>query len=310
MIRTRDVTPTGAETAAAALLLAFSLLASGVLPAPTRADDIGPDSEIVTPSGIVPSSEEVEQALPEGESLGGREIYERFLRNKFRASVQHMRVVSRDPGGSEQTTTFKVSLEDFRDEDDRATEGILAKMLVEVSSPFDMRHTAYLMIAKDPGPDDEFVYQPSERRVRRVALKRIPLMGTDYTFDDIAYHDIESADYERLPDEEIDGTPVYVIEAIVSDTRAVEYHRTVSYLEKEHYVPLRIRYWDDFGVEIKKASAKRSSLKAFGDVWVARESTMLDLLQRTSSTLHVDSLDTTTHFPPKLFSIGRLTQGS
>ena len=30
-------------------------------------------------------------------------------------------------------------------------------------------------------------------------------MGTDYTFDDIAWKNVEDADYQRLPDEEIDG---------------------------------------------------------------------------------------------------------
>ena len=266
-------------------------------------------SDTVPESQLLPSADAVEEALPEGGSLSGREIYDRFLSNKYRRSVQRMRVVSRDPGGSEQTTTFKVSLEDFRDEKERATDGIVAKMLVEVSAPFDMRHTSYLMISKDPGPDDEFIYQPSERRVRRFALKKIPLMGTDYTFDDIAYHDIEHADYVRLPDEQIDGTPVYVVESIVKETRDVEYHRTLSYMEKDHYVPLRIRYWDAFGVEIKEMRARQSSLKAFGDVWIATESTMHDLLQETSSTLHVDSLKTEPNFSKKLFTLARLTQG-
>jgi hypothetical protein len=266
-------------------------------------------SDSTSESQILPGSDEVEEALPEGGALTGREIYDRFLSNKYRRSVQSLRVVSRDPGGSEQSTTFKASLEDFRNEQDEATDGVLAKMLVEVSAPFDMRNTSYLMISKDPGPDDEFVYQPSERRVRRFALKRIPLMGTDYTFDDIAYHDIEHADYRRLPDEELDGTPVYVVESTVKETRDVEYHKTLSYMEKEHYVPLRIRYWDSFGVEIKEMRAEQSSLKEFDDVWVATESTMRDLLQNTSSTLFVDSLKTEPRFSPKLFTLARLTQG-
>jgi len=285
------------------------------------ADEVDPEAQIVQTtefaevaknaqtSQVAPSSAEVEDALPEGGSLTGREIYDRFLRNKFRRSIQRMRVVSRDPGGSEQTTTFKISLEDFRDENENATKGVLAKMLVEVSDPFDMRNTSYLIIAKDPGPDDEFIYQPTARRVRRVALKKIPLMGTDYTFDDIAYHNVEGAEYKRLPDEEIDGTPVYVVESLVEDTRAVEYHRTLTYLEKEHYVPLRIRYWDDFDVEIKVMTSERSSLKAYDDVWVASESTMHDLLQHTSSTLHVDHLKTEPKFSPKLFTLANLTQG-
>ena len=72
---------------------------------------------------VLPSTQEVEDALPEGGTLSGREIYERFLDNKYRRSVQRMRVVSRDPGGNEQTTTFKVSLEDFRNEQEEPTWG-------------------------------------------------------------------------------------------------------------------------------------------------------------------------------------------
>lgn len=280
--------------------LALCLLA----PAQGQADDLAPDSL------VIPTPQELEESHPEGARLTGREIYERYLSNKHRKSVQRMRVVSRDPGGSEQTTVFKVSVEDFRDENDEATDGVLAKMLVEVTSPFDMRHTSYLMIAKDPGPDDEFVYRPSERRVRRIALKTTPLMGTDYTFDDIAYHDIENADYLRLPDEELGDTPVYVVESIIKDTRDVEYHRSVAYMEKEHCVPLRIRYWDDFGVETREMMADPSSVEAFGEIWIARESTMRDLLQRTSSTLHVDSLTRESAFPKKLFSLANLTKGS
>jgi len=263
---------------------------------------------VVQADDIAPSPQEFEDAIPEGGRLSGRQIYDRFLKNKFSRSVQQMRVVSRDPGGSEQTTGFTLSVEDLRDENLKPRDGVRANILVEVHSPFDMRHTRYLMIAKDPGPDDEFVYRPSSRIVRRADLRRTPLMGTDYTFDDIAYHDIEDADYVRRPDERIDGTPVYVVEANIRDSLDVEYHRTISYLEMEHYVPLRVRYWDDFGVEIKELRAPASALKQFGDVWVATESTMRDLLQRTSSTLHVDDMATDPVFHPKLFTLGRMTR--
>jgi hypothetical protein len=257
----------------------------------------------------LPTPEEMEQDLPTGTTLTGREIYRRFLDNRFRRSTQEMRVVSRDPGGSQQTTAFRLSLEDFRDEDDEPTDGVRAKSLVEVQSPFDMRHTQYLMINKQPGPDDEFVYLPSERRVKRVSLRRTPLMGTDYTFDDVAYHDIDDAEYLRRPDEEIDGTSVYVIEALIRETRDVEYHKTVSYLEKGHYIPLKIRYWDAYGVEVKVMDAPAASISAFGDTWVATRSTMRDLLQGTSSSLHVDAMDTNPVFSPKLFTAARMNQG-
>jgi hypothetical protein len=256
-----------------------------------------------------PAAAEVEDAIPEGGSLTGREIYERFLENKFTQSFQELHVKSRDPGGNSQTTRFSISLQDHRDEAGEATEGVIAKMLVQVTDPFDMRHSAYLMITKDPGPDDEFAYRPSSRRVQRVDLKNTSLLGTDYTFNDIAFQNIEDADYHRHPDETIDGTEVYVVEANVKETIDVEYHKTISYLEKEHYIPLRTRYWDDHGVEVKEMSAPASKIQAFGDAWVATESTMRDLRQQTSSSLYVDALDTDPEFHQKIFTVSQLSKG-
>jgi hypothetical protein len=289
-MRPRSRRPVARIRSCAAVL---GLLAVGVEPAP--ADD------------LAPSAREFDEALPSGGSLTGREIYDRFLENRFRRSHQQLRVISRDPGGSEQRTAFAMSVEDLREVPEARP--ARARILIEVTAPFDLRHTQYLMIAKDPGPDDEFVYQPSERRVRRVDLKNTPLFGTDYSFDDVAYYDLEDAAYRRLADDHVDGTAVYVIEAFVEETRDVQYHRTVSYLEKEHYVPLRVRYWDAYGVEVKELTARAESIRAFGEFWVATESTMRDLFQRTSSTLLVDHVDSTPEFHPQHFTVTRLNKG-
>ncbi len=275
------------------------LFVAGLVPfGAARAEDSG-----------TPSAREFEDAIPEGGSLTGREIYRRFLANKFRQSFQELRVISTDPGGSDQVTHFTTRLQDLRDEDGNATNGLRAKMLVEVTAPFDMRHTASLIISKDPGPDDEFAYKPSQRRVSRVNLKKTSLMGTDYTFNDIAFQNLDDAEYLRHPDELIDGVPVYVVEANLKRSIDVEYHRTLSYLEKEHYVPLRTRYWDDFDVEAKELTAPHDRIKNFGEVWVAAESTMHDLMQQTRSTLHVDQLDTDVVFGKQIFAVSRLAQG-
>jgi hypothetical protein len=249
------------------------------------------------------------EAIAADAAMSGRDIYERVLDNRYRRGMQEVRVISRDPGGSEQETRFTVSLEDCRDAERNPTDGVLAKMLTVITEPFDMRHTTYLMISKRPGPDDEFVYQPSQLTVRRVDLKRTPLLGTDYTFDDIGYHDIDGADYLRLPDEVHDGVPVYVVEAEVLDEKVVETHRTISYIETEHFIPLRIRYWDEFGVETKEMTAVHATIRDFGPVWVATRSRMRDLLQGTSSTSNLLSLDPNPYFSKSYFSAGRLSRG-
>lgn len=256
-----------------------------------------------------PASTAATAAPATAEELSGREIYRRMLNNRYRRGIQKIQIVSTDPGGSEQTTVFVASLEDHRDANEEPVDGKNASLLIEVSRPFDLRHTRYLVVSKEPGPDDEFIYRPSERRVRRVDLKGTPLLGTDYTFRDLAYHDLEGARYERLPDAEHEGVPVYVIEAHVTDTREDRVHRSVSYVEKEHYVPLRVRYWDHYGVAIKEMRAEADSIRNYGPMWIATRSKMIDLLQRTESRSTVLELEADPEFKPMQFSLRRLAQG-
>ncbi len=244
--------------------------------------------------------------------LTGRQIYEKFLDNQVRASFQRMRVVSRDPGGSGQVTSFEVWLQDYRDAQKQPVDGVKSKMLLEVTAPKDMRHAAYLIVAKDPDSDDGYAYQPSLHRVRRMDLRNTSLFGTDftfYTFNEIAFLGVDDSEYERLPDEEIGGVPVYVVEARVRDSVDVEYRRTITYLEKEHHVALRMRYWNENGVEVKEMTAPHAKIRAFGDTWVATESTMTDLRQGTSSTIYIDQLDTDPSFDDRVFSLSNLSRG-
>ena len=253
----------------------------------------------------VPTPEEIEDVIPEGESMTGREIYERFLENRLHSAVQHQTVISTDPGGNDQATTFWVRWKDYRD-DREAPEGVLAKTLVKFQDPFDMRHLGFLLILRKDRDHDQFVYLPSSRRVRRVKLNQTAVMGTDYSFGDIAYQDIESADYVRQKDEEIGGLPVYVVEATMKPFVPTNYHRVVVFLEKEHYIPLRARYWDDAEVEIKEMRSNPSSIKEFDGVWIATESTMRNLKEGTSSTTLVEDLDPDLTLADQLFSVFRL----
>ena len=243
-------------------------------------------------------------------ALDGRDIYDRFLDNKHKESHQRIRVISRDPGGNELLTEAEVSLQDFRDEQDQPVDGVRAKVLIEVTAPFDIRHTAYLVIVRDEGSDDEFVYQPSARRVRRVDLRNTSLFGTDFTAADVGYRSIDDARYRRLPDEVVQGKPVFVVESRVKDEVDSDYRKIVTYIEKQHYVALRARFWDRYDVEIKELTAPAASMRRFGQQWITTETTIRDLRQGTSSTLYVDELETDPGFHKKIFAVSRLAQGN
>jgi hypothetical protein len=237
-----------------------------------------------------------------------RAIYARFLRNRFRSAVQRLTVISTDPSGEEQVTRMLLVWKDYRDAEDGPRDGVIAKTLVRIHEPYDLRRTTYLLIARRGQPHEQFVYMPSARRVRRIWLRGIGLLGTDYTLDDVLFQTIEDADYERLPDDEVAGIPVYVVEARIKALLDSQYERVTAYLDQENYVLLRALYRDDAGTLVRELRAEVESVDEFDGTWLATEVTMHNLRERTSSTLIVHDLLADVDLDERLFSMIRLEQ--
>src|SRR5512139_3637112 len=124
----------------------------------------------------LPAQTEVEKALPEGGTLTGREIFDRFLDNRMHSCVQWQTVISRDPSGAEQRMRFWVRWKDYRDEHKNAVNGVIAKTLVKFQEPEDMRQAGFLMVMNADRSNDQFVWSPSTGRVRRVRLSGVGIM--------------------------------------------------------------------------------------------------------------------------------------
>ena len=277
-------------------LWSLAALALALAAVQTRADEVQ-----------LPSETEVEDALPEGATLTGKEIFDKFLDNRLRTCVQWQTVISRDPGGSEQRSRFWVRWKDYRDKDKHATDGVLAKTLVKFEAPQDMRQTGFLMVVNENRSNDQFVWSPATGKVRRVRLRGVGIMGTDYTFDDIGWKNIEDADYVRLPDETIDGIPVYVLEVTMKPFVESEFRTMRTWIDKQHYVALRSIYRDANATEMREMRADSTSVQDFDGAWVPTKSTMFNLREKTSTTIYVEALDPNVHLGDQHFTTLQLT---
>lgn len=256
----------------------------------------------------LPAKGEVEKALPEGGSLTGREIFQRFLDNRMHSCVQWQTVVSRDPSGAEQRMRFWVRWKDYRDEHQNAVNGVIAKTLVKFQEPADMRQAGFLMVVNADRSNDQFVWSPSTGKVRRVRLSGVGIMGTDYTFDDIGWKNIEDADYARLPDEVLDGVAVYVLEVTMKPFVDSDYKTMRTWIEKEHYVPLRTIYRDSTGVEMREMRAEADSIQDFDGAFVPTRSQMTNLKEKTSTKIYVEALDPNVSLADRHFSTFQLSR--
>jgi hypothetical protein len=257
-----------------------------------------------------PTEQELEDFLPAGGSLTGKELYDRFLKNrrKLESAYQESHSVSFDPAGNAQKVNFWLKWRDYRDENDEAVDDIVSKTMLKLTGPFEMRHTAYLYVHHDEAEDEQFMFSPHRMRTARMSLKGQTIAGTDFSFDDflLSIDDVEHGHYKRLPDEEVAGRPVYVVDAVMKSSSRASYTRSMLWLEKEHYVPLKARYWDSVGVMAKELTTVPDKIKDFDGAWVATESTMRNLLEETETVMYIDHLDPRAALGDYDFSLSQL----
>ena len=238
--------------------------------------------------------------------LTGKDVYQCVVDNRFRSYVQDAKLVSGDRGAAVQESRLRMTWSSFRDDQDRPVDGVLSKTIVRYTDPFDLRYSGYLVVNNDARPNDQFVYLNARRKVRRVNLREEAVFGTDFTFEDIIPNEVEDADYQRLPDQDLAGRTVYVVEVIPKEHENSEYSKFVIHVDKTTCVPLLTRYWDEKSVEVKQLSVVSDKIQNFGDVHWPMELTMRNLQLESFTTLLVEKLEANPKLSRRDFDLRRL----
>jgi hypothetical protein len=245
-------------------------------------------------------------AADDTEALTGEDIYARVIANRFRSFTEESRLISADRSGREQETRLRLHWKDFRDGNGEPTDGVLSKAVVRYTHPTDIRFAGYLVQSNAGRTNDQFVYYPSKRRVVRVSLRNEAVHGTDFSFEDVIPRELEDATYARQPDAEFGGIPVYVVELVPREKAVSEYSKVWVYVDQQRFVPLRTRYWDAAGVEIKELAADPGTLREFDGVWIPMQATMRHLLLETWTKLVITSFVPNPELGASVFDLSRL----
>lgn len=245
------------------------------------------------------------------DGLSGDEIYRRVLANRFDAFEQVSAMRSGSESGRFQDVRLRLRYKNFR----RKSKRVVSKTIAKYYQPSDVRHLGYLVINKQKGPDDQFVYRPSARKVRRVNVRGEAIAGTDFSFEDVVPPEFEDGSHHRMPDAEVNGRPVYVVTVIPHPETESEYAKLVISIEKDHYVPIRTLYWDNKRALIKQLDAELDSLVPhqaredgeLKEVWVAMRSRMKQLKLETYTDLELEQFEADPSLRDRHFSERELT---
>ncbi|WP_428479271.1 outer membrane lipoprotein-sorting protein [Photobacterium japonica] len=119
------------------------------------------------------------------------------------------------------------------------------KGLTVFDQPRDVKGTAFLNFSHTAKPDDQWLYLPALKRVKRIASrnKSGPFMGSEFAYEDLSSFELEKYTFTYLNDATINGEASYVLEQIPTDDYS-GYTRQVVWLDKTHLRPLKMDFYD------------------------------------------------------------------
>jgi outer membrane lipoprotein-sorting protein len=126
------------------------------------------------------------------------------------------------------------------------------KSLVIFNEPKDVKGTAFLSFTHKSGPDDQWLYLPALKRVKRIASdnKSGPFMGSEFAYEDISSQEVEKYTYKYIKDEKMNGVDCYLVERYPVD-RSSGYTRQEVWYDKEHYRPMKVVFYDRKNSKLK-----------------------------------------------------------
>ena len=148
-----------------------------------------------------------------------------------------MAMVLRNRQGQESSREMRSKSLEVSDDGDKG--------LIIFDEPRDVRGTALLTFSHKTGDDDQWLYLPALKRVKRIASsnKSAPFMGSEFAYEDISSQEVEKYTYTYLRDEKLNGLDCFVIERDPVDEDS-GYSRQVVWLDKAEYRVHKVEYFD------------------------------------------------------------------
>ncbi|GJL77161.1 MAG: membrane protein [Nitrospinaceae bacterium] len=150
-------------------------------------------------------------------------------------------------------------------------EGDGDKSLVIFDKPRDVKGTALLNFTHKTGSDDQWLFLPALKRVKRISSsnKSGSFMGSEFAYEDVTSQEVEKYNYKWIADETLDGKECFVFERYPVYKNS-GYTRQVVWLDKAEYRIYKIEFYDRKNALLKTQTNKRYN-QYLGQYWHPEE---------------------------------------
>jgi outer membrane lipoprotein-sorting protein len=151
------------------------------------------------------------------------------------------------------------------------------KGLTIFDNPRDVKGTAFLTFSHKKGDDDQWLYLPALKRVKRISSrnKSGSFMGSEFAYEDISSQEIDKYTYRWIRDEVLNNRECFVVERYPVDKKNSGYTRQVAWIDKQEYRQWKVEYYDRKNALLKTLTFKGYQIY-LGKYWRADQMNMIN----------------------------------
>ena len=227
-------------------------------------------------------------------ALTGLDIVKKVDEQKQpKSSIAKMKMTLISKSGSQKTREVIVYLKDTK-------EG--KKTLMKFLAPADIRSTGFLVWEHKDKDDDQFLYLPALKKVRRISSsqKNQSFLGTDFSYQDMESRDINKATHKLLREEKLNGYDCYVVESIPNPGEDYQYSKLVEWIRKDNYVPIKAEMYDKNGKLYKILTVQ--NVENIDGYQIVKKTTMENIRTKHKTILEIVNIKINPNLPDKYFT--------
>ena len=161
-----------------------------------------------------------------------------------RNQVAKTKMILRNKSGGESVRTMRIKTLEVKGDGD--------KSLTIFDTPRDVKGTGFLSYSHTKGPDDQWLYMPALRRVKRISSnnKSGPFMGSEFAYEDISSQEVDKYTYKYIRSEKVFDVVGHVVERYPVDENS-GYVKQVLWIDGKEWRPAKIDFYDRKGQLLK-----------------------------------------------------------
>ena len=218
------------------------------------------------------------RAADSAEETGARLAAEARERQKgFGNFTASLTMTLRNKRGQESNRELRLKVIEVEADGDRS--------MFVFDRPRDVRGTAFLVHAHKGDPDDQWLYLPALKRVKRISSSNRSgsFMGSEFSYEDMGTVEVEKFRHSYRGDEPCGKLRCAVLER-VPRSKDSGYSRQLVWLDRDELRTMQIRYFDRRGAHLKTMVVEGYK-KYLGRLWRGSKISMTNHLTGKSTDL-------------------------